>query len=289
MDAQTTFIIGIALVTLLVVAAVLSVALNRGPSAGPVTGSFDRRAAKAERAARKAAARAQAAASTDETGSATVALAETPEDTEPIPDPLMERETISAEEYGVNRRMFFNRAILGFFGASLGFFGLASLAFLWPKLKGGFGTPVSAGNIDDLRAEVIQSDGTIKPKPIPAAQAWIVPFRGDVSKSILADVADTVIVGAGAEPGIMAIWHRCPHLGCRVPECLPSQGFECPCHGSKYNFHGEYIEGPAPRNMDRFRVTIDAENNLIIDTGTIIETSRAPVKSVAYPQGPSCL
>ncbi len=289
MDAQTTFIIGIALVTLLVVAAVLSVALNRGPSAGPVTGSFDRRAAKAERAARKAAARARAAASTDETGSATVALAETPEDTEPIPDPLMERETISAEEYGVNRRMFFNRAILGFFGASLGFFGLASLAFLWPKLKGGFGTPVSAGNIDDLRAEVIQSDGTIKPKPIPAAQAWIVPFRGDVSKSILADVADTVIVGAGAEPGIMAIWHRCPHLGCRVPECLPSQGFECPCHGSKYNFHGEYIEGPAPRNMDRFRVTIDAENNLIIDTGTIIETSRAPVKSVAYPQGPSCL
>ncbi|NOX21695.1 MAG: Rieske 2Fe-2S domain-containing protein [Actinobacteria bacterium] len=289
MDAQTTFIIGIALVTLLVVAAVLSVALNRGPSAGPVTGSFDRRAAKAERAARKAAARARAAASTDETGSATVVLAETPEDTEPIPDPLMERETISAEEYGVNRRMFFNRAILGFFGASLGFFGLASLAFLWPKLKGGFGTPVSAGNIDDLRAEVIQSDGTIKPKPIPAAQAWIVPFRGDVSKSILADVADTVIVGAGAEPGIMAIWHRCPHLGCRVPECLPSQGFECPCHGSKYNFHGEYIEGPAPRNMDRFRVTIDAENNLIIDTGTIIETSRAPVKSVAYPQGPSCL
>ncbi len=289
MDAQTTFIIGIALVTLLVVAAVLSVALNRGPSAGPVTGSFDRRAAKAERAARKAAKAERAAASTDETGSATVALAETPEDTEPIPDPLMERETISAEEYGVNRRMFFNRAILGFFGASLGFFGLASLAFLWPKLKGGFGTPVSAGNIDDLRAEVIQSDGTIKPKPIPAAQAWIVPFRGDVSKSILADVADTVIVGAGAEPGIMAIWHRCPHLGCRVPECLPSQGFECPCHGSKYNFHGEYIEGPAPRNMDRFRVTIDAENNLIIDTGTIIETSRAPVKSVAYPQGPSCL
>jgi len=289
MDAQTTFIIGIALVALLVVAAVLSVAINRGPSAGPVTGSFDRRAAKAERAARKAAARAQAAASTDEAAAATVALAETPESAEPIPDPLMERETISAEEYGVNRRMFFNRAILGFFGASLGFFGLASLAFLWPKLKGGFGTPVSAGNIDDLRAEVIQSDGTIKPKPIPAAQAWIVPFRGDVSKSILADVADTVIVGAGAEPGIMAIWHRCPHLGCRVPECLPSQGFECPCHGSKYNFHGEYIEGPAPRNMDRFRVTIDAENNLIIDTGTIVETSRAPVKSVAYPQGPSCL
>jgi cytochrome b6-f complex iron-sulfur subunit len=289
MDAQTTFIVAIALVTILVVAAVLSVAIKRGPNAGPITGSFDRRAAQHDRAARKAAARGRAAASADEPSSAAVAVAEVPPADAPITDPLMERETVSADEYGVNRRMFFNRAILGFFGAFLAFFGLASLAFLWPKLKGGFGTPVSAGNIDDLRAEVIQADGSIKPKPIPAAQAWIVPFRGDVTKSILADVADTVITGAGAEPGIMAIWHRCPHLGCRVPECLPSQGFECPCHGSKYNFHGEYIEGPAPRNMDRFRVTIDAENNLIIDTGTIIETSRAPVKSVAYPQGPSCL
>jgi cytochrome b6-f complex iron-sulfur subunit len=289
MDAQTTFIVAIALVTILLVAAVLSVAIKRGPNAGPITGSFDRRAAQNDRAARKAAARGRAAASADEPSSATVAVVEVPPADAPIADPLMERETVSVEEYGVNRRMFFNRAILGFFGAFLAFFGLASLAFLWPKLKGGFGTPVSAGNIDDLRAEVIQADGSIKPKPIPAAQAWIVPFRGDVTKSILADVADTVIIGAGAEPGIMAIWHRCPHLGCRVPECLPSQGFECPCHGSKYNFHGEYIEGPAPRNMDRFRVTIDAENNLIIDTGTIIETSRAPVKSVAYPQGPSCL
>jgi cytochrome b6-f complex iron-sulfur subunit len=289
MDAQTTFIVGVALVAILLVAAVLSVAIKRGPGAGPVTGSFDRRALRAERAARKAAARGRAAAAGDQPESTVVVNAETQEEAVAIADPLMERETISAEEYGVNRRMFFNRAILGFFGASLGFFGLASLAFLWPKLKGGFGTPVSAGNINDLRAEVIQSDGTIKPKPIPSAQAWIVPFRGDVTKSILADVADTVIVGVGAEPGIMAIWHRCPHLGCRVPECLPSQGFECPCHGSKYNLHGEYIEGPAPRNMDRFRVTLDAENNLIIDTGTIIETSRAPVKSVPYPQGPSCL
>ncbi|NNC42219.1 MAG: Rieske 2Fe-2S domain-containing protein, partial [Acidimicrobiia bacterium] len=48
--------------------------------------------------------------------------------------------------------------------------------------------------------------------------------------------------------GFTALWQKCVHLGCRVPWCASSQGFECPCHGSKYNAHGEYFAGPAPRN-----------------------------------------
>jgi cytochrome b6-f complex iron-sulfur subunit len=75
----------------------------------------------------------------------------------------------------------------------------------------------------------------------------------------------------------MALWQRCVHLGCRVPQCQASQGFECPCHGSKYNYHGEYEDGPAPRNLDRFVVEIDETGQFIIDTGT------------EYPQGPSCI
>ncbi len=89
--------------------------------------------------------------------------------------------------------------------------------------------------------------------------------------------------------GMMALWQRCVHLGCRVPECESSQGFECPCHGSKYNFHGEYEDGPAPRNLDRFVVSLNDANELIIDTGTVIETARSSVKTVEYPQGPSCI
>ena len=38
------------------------------------------------------------------------------------------------------------------------------------------------------------------------------------------------------------------------PGATTSQGFECPCHGSKYNYAGEYEAGPAPRNLDRFEV-----------------------------------
>ena len=87
----------------------------------------------------------------------------------------------------------------------------------------------------------------------------------------------------------MALWQKCVHLGCRVPSCESSQGFECPCHGSKYNFHGEYESGPAPRNMDRFVVSVDDKDHLIISTGSVIPTSRSKVKTILYPQGPNCV
>ncbi|NIR38261.1 MAG: Rieske 2Fe-2S domain-containing protein, partial [Actinobacteria bacterium] len=89
--------------------------------------------------------------------------------------------------------------------------------------------------------------------------------------------------------GVMALWQRCVHLGCRVPWCQPSQGFECPCHGSKYNSIGEYYAGPAPRNLDRFVVEETSAGELVIKTGSIIQTPRSLQRSVSYPQGPSCI
>ena len=94
--------------------------------------------------------------------------------------------------------------------------------------------------------------------------------------------------GSTITDGLVAVYQRCVHLGCRVPWCNSSQGFECPCHGSKYNMVGEYFAGPAPRNLDRFNVA-NVSGRLIIDTGTIIESPRAPGMSVKYPQGLSCI
>jgi len=187
---------------------------------------------------------------------------------------------VSVEEAGVTRRQFFNRAITGTFGAFLGFFGLYSLAFLWPKLTGGFGADINVGPVTDLQSQLSTSDGGILPLFVPEARAYIVPAPADLSEEFEGKNVD-----AG---GMMALFQRCVHLGCRVPWCGPSQGFECPCHGSKYNAIGEYFAGPAPRNLDRFEVVVDG-NNFIIRTGSIIETPRAPVLSVAFPQGPSCI
>ena len=42
------------------------------------------------------------------------------------------------------------------------------------------------------------------------------------------------------EAGVIVLYQRCTHLGCRVPWCATSQWFECPCHGAKFDQIGEH-------------------------------------------------
>jgi Rieske Fe-S protein len=208
---------------------------------------------------------------------------EEPGDMPEIAVHILERQRIvevSPEEGGVTRRQFFNRAITATFGSFLALQGVFYLAFFWPKLTGGFGADIDVGPVADLRTQVFASDGSVLPLFIPEARAYLVPAPANLSEQFEGRSV--------AAEGLMALYMRCVHLGCRVPWCAPSQGFECPCHGSRYNGVGEYFGGPAPRNLDRFILEV-VGSNLIIRTGSIIETPRAPRPSVEYPQGPSCI
>jgi cytochrome b6-f complex iron-sulfur subunit len=55
---------------------------------------------------------------------------------------------------------------------------------------------------------------------------------------------------------VVALFGVCTHLGCLPKWQDTNNRFECPCHGSKYQLDGTYIEGPAPRSLDRFETTI---------------------------------
>ena len=96
---------------------------------------------------------------------------------------------------------------------------------------------------------------------------------------------------AGMEPGLIALYQKCPHLGCRVPECKSSQWFECPCHGSQYNRVGEKKAGPAPRGMDHFAHRRSAA------TATSPSTPATPITGVPIgtnttgqeAEGPHCI
>jgi cytochrome b6-f complex iron-sulfur subunit len=70
------------------------------------------------------------------------------------------------------------------------------------------------------------------------------------------------------ETNLQALYRKCVHLGYSVPHCETSMLFECPCHGSKYRLHGEHFEGPAPRGLDRFPVTIE-KGIVVVDTGDL--------------------
>jgi cytochrome b6-f complex iron-sulfur subunit len=71
--------------------------------------------------------------------------------------------------------------------------------------------------------------------------------------------------------GIFVIYARCTHLGC-TPDWVESENkFKCPCHGSGYDSQGVNFEGPAPRPMDRARVELDAEGQILVDVSQLYQ------------------
>ena len=179
----------------------------------------------------------------------------------------------------MSRRDFFRKSLLTsllVFGAQ---FGGATIAFLWPSLKGGFGSVINAGAVDDIKTQI----GRRQPVYNGAGRFYIVPWDGKPTPD-----ADYEGQGVTAD-GIMPLYQRCVHLGCRVPFCGSSQWFECPCHGSKYNYAGEYQLGPAPRGMDRFMVKVE-NGNVMVDTSTVILGPPRGTDTINEPpQGPFCV
>ena len=58
---------------------------------------------------------------------------------------------------------------------------------------------------------------------------------------------------------------KCTHLGC-TPNWMASEGkFKCPCHGSGFAPDGVNTEGPAPRPLERFQVTLAEDGQIIVD------------------------
>jgi cytochrome b6-f complex iron-sulfur subunit len=130
---------------------------------------------------------------------------------------------------------------------------------LWPRGVTGFGGSVFVGTVDQF------APGT-KTKNV-IAKTWIVRLD-----------AEQAARNGAQEGAFLALYQKCPHLGCSVPwrpdysREDPRSGqryagwFLCPCHGSTYSDAGVRVFGPAPRSMDTFAITIDGQN-VNVDTG----------------------
>ena len=65
--------------------------------------------------------------------------------------------------------------------------------------------------------------------------------------------------------GFYALLVTCTHLGC-TPNFLPAEAkFKCPCHGSGFRTTGINFEGPAPRPLERARIVLADDGQLLID------------------------
>jgi cytochrome b6-f complex iron-sulfur subunit len=187
---------------------------------------------------------------------------------------------------GVSRRQFLNRATIALMTAGLGTFAAASfLAFLWPSATGGFGGRVPVGRLDEILGEVRNGSGFFYASE---ARTWITAYPADaIPKAEL--VYDAAML-PGMRAGLIASYQKCPHLGCRVPECLSSQWFECGCHGSQYNRVGEHKGGPAPRGMDHFPIDVSPAGDVVVDTGSLLQGTPLGTNTTGQEaEGPNCV
>ncbi|MGH9180992.1 MAG: ubiquinol-cytochrome c reductase iron-sulfur subunit, partial [Acidimicrobiales bacterium] len=125
-----------------------------------------------------------------------------------------------------------------------------------------------------------------EPFYLAEARTWLSAYPPEALGK--ARVAYSGGVLAGMEDGIVALYQKCVHLGCRVPWCKSAQWFECPCHGSRYNRVGEKKGGPAPRGLDRFPVEV-AGGVVIVDTSRLIQGPTIGVNTTGQEaEGPHC-
>ncbi len=180
---------------------------------------------------------------------------------------------------GPTRRDFLRYGWLTAFTVVLGGLGGGTIAMLWPDLAGGFGAEL---DVEDEATVLAEIESTRSPYIYRPGRFYLVAY--DVALDPDGSYAD---VTNGAS--VMALYQKCPHLGCAVPWCLSAQWFQCPCHGSNYNRWGEYQLGPAPRGMDRFSLRVQ-DGRVLVDTSTVVTgPSRDANVLVQAREGPSCV
>ncbi len=193
----------------------------------------------------------------------------------------------------ISRRGFMRRMLgVGIGILSLEFLG-GTFAFLWPNLTEGLGADITLGTADDVLSQspewaeglpYIYNQANLFFVNVPASKARV-EGNGTVSQPVPDPGGDVDEAIPLADRSAIALWRKCPHLGCQVPQvCDASKWFECLCHGSKYTVLGEKRDGPAPRGMDRFEVTARDGHYVIVTRsivsgpppGTVTFDDRAP-------------
>ena len=149
--------------------------------------------------------------------------------------------------YQLNRREFLSFLTLGWIAFTAACAGLVSLAlrFTYPNVNFEPEMEFLAGFPNDYDRGVDERWKTIY-------GVWIVKMEGK----------------------LFALSNICTHLGC-IPNWLPAESkFKCPCHGSGYYMNGVNFEGPAPRPLERYRISFNEEGKILVDKTKVFRAEK---------------
>ncbi len=150
--------------------------------------------------------------------------------------------------------------------------------FLWASLTAFLG--IAAAEAAWIVSRVL------RPRDLPGTEeeSGIVtagPVERFAPGSVTAFPAGGFYLARLEDGGFLALSRRCTHLGCTVPWVEEEGRFVCPCHASAFDLHGEVVNPPAPRALDRYEVRIE---NRIVKVNLLNIATRAA--SGPSPVGP---
>lgn len=179
------------------------------------------------------------------------------------------------------RRGVLRAAFWASLAAMLGGGAASLLNSIYPRGVSGFGGAVA------VPAAAIPEPGGA-PRQILEGRCYLVHLLPDEGR-----------VAEDAEPapgGLVALWWKCPHLGCTVPwkegftspqfDPLNRRGFfNCNCHGSTYTKAGALVKGPASRAMDTMEIEV-GRDGVVVRTDKIVKGDNSnPRRAVRWNDG----
>jgi len=170
-------------------------------------------------------------------------------------------QSLRAEGCNPKNFVWSRRSFIGLagWGAVLGSLGAGTLAFgrfMYPRVLFEPRTEVKVGKPDEYKVN------TVSDKWISLYRFWLVR----------------------TSEGFVALSGKCTHLGC-TPRYLEQENkFKCPCHGSGFRglnpedpypgISGINFEGPAPRPLERFKIGLAEDGQLLVDKGTLFRQEK---------------
>ena len=175
----------------------------------------------------------------------------------------------------LSRRRFLRRSMLAVFGLATTAAVAGALDMMYPNLAGQFGADLTVGKKTDFPAAVPSKYllGQAGVFYVQQAKTYISHMAADTPFLLKAtNLTDQLQSESWVKDSDgtywVALYQRCVHLGCTVPFRNDCDSFKCPCHGSHYNVDGEYLDGPAPRSLDRFAMSLNGED-VVVSTGSL--------------------
>jgi cytochrome b6-f complex iron-sulfur subunit len=138
----------------------------------------------------------------------------------------------------LNRREFFSFLAVGWAAFAAASAGLVGLAFRYT-----FPNVVFEPEMVFVAGEVKEYENGVDERWKNGYGVWMIRIEGRLA----------------------ALSNICTHLGC-IPNWLPAElKFKCACHGSGFYMNGINFEGPAPRPLERYKISLNAEGKIVVD------------------------